>query len=72
MGRHDAGRLSLRRLVTTAVLLGMATVEARPRPRLAPDLSFDHARPVGTIVWVTAIDADRLWADLAAKIRARP
>ncbi|WP_435018906.1 nucleoside hydrolase [Tundrisphaera sp. TA3] len=56
--------------VTTAILLGLATAETRPRPRLNADLSFDHSRPAGEIRWVTAIDADALWADLAARIRA--
>ena len=38
-----------------------------PAP-LRDDLTFDHSRPRGTIEWITAIDEDRLWADLAAKL----
>ncbi len=56
--------------VTTAYLLGMATTETRPRPRLRDDLTFDLANPRGTIEWVTAIDEARLWPDLIAKIKA--
>jgi inosine-uridine nucleoside N-ribohydrolase len=54
--------------VAVAYLLGLTRQEIRPRPRLRDDLTFDHARPQGTITWVTAIDADRLWADLAANL----
>jgi inosine-uridine nucleoside N-ribohydrolase len=54
--------------VTVAFLLGLTRQESRPRPRLRDDLTFDHSRPRGTITWVTAIDADRLWADLAANL----
>lgn len=57
---------------TTAVLLGFATVETRPRPRLRDDLTFDHDRPRGSIGWVTAIDERRLWADLAGRLRVEP
>jgi inosine-uridine nucleoside N-ribohydrolase len=53
--------------VTVAHLLGFTRVETRPRPTLRDDRIFDHSRPQGTIGWITAIDADRLWADLAAK-----
>jgi purine nucleosidase len=52
--------------VAVAFLLGLTRQETRPRPQLRDDLTFDHARTQGTITWVTAIDADRLWADLAA------
>ncbi len=56
--------------VTTAYLLGMATAESRPRPRLRDDLTFDLDHPKGTIEWVTAIDEAKLWPDLVAKIKA--
>ena len=52
--------------VAVAYLLGLTRQETHPRPRVRDDLTFDHARPQGTITWITAIDADRLWADLAA------
>jgi inosine-uridine nucleoside N-ribohydrolase len=54
--------------VTVAFLLGLTRQETRPRPRLRDDLTFDHTQPRGTITWVTAVDADRLWADLAANL----
>jgi purine nucleosidase len=54
--------------VTIAHLLGLTRTTSHPRPSLRDDLTFDHARPRGTIEWITAIDSDRLWADLAAKL----
>ena len=48
----------------------MATVETRPRRRLRDDRTFDHEHPRATIDWVTAIDGERLWADLAARLKA--
>ena len=56
--------------VTTAYLLGMTTVESRPRPRLRDDLGFDLDQPKGTIDWMTSIDEGKLWPDLVAKIKA--
>lgn len=53
--------------VTTAYLLGMTTSKTYPRPRLRDDMTFDHARPRGTITWITSVDAEALWADLVAK-----
>jgi purine nucleosidase len=53
---------------TTAYLLGFARTEQRPRPRLRDDLTFDHEAARGTITWITAVDADRLWADLAQRL----
>jgi inosine-uridine nucleoside N-ribohydrolase len=54
--------------VTVAYLLGLAKTETHPRPSLRDDLSFDHKRPEGSITWVTAIDEQRLWQDLARKL----
>ncbi len=54
--------------VTVAHLLGLTRTTSHPRPSLRDDLTFDHARPRGTVEWITAIDSDRLWADLAAKL----
>jgi purine nucleosidase len=58
--------------VTTAYLLGLATVRTYPRPALRDDMTFDHSQPRGTLDWVTEIDTDRLWADLARKLDKRP
>jgi inosine-uridine nucleoside N-ribohydrolase len=55
--------------VTTAHLMGLTRTEARPRPRLRDDLTFDHRASEGTVEWVTAIDADRLWAALVHGLR---
>jgi purine nucleosidase len=54
--------------VTVAYLLGLAKTEQRPRPTMQADLSFDHSSRQGTITWVTEIDADRLWQDLARRL----
>ena len=45
--------------VTVAFLLGLTRQEARPRPRLRDDLTFDHSQPRGTITWVTAMASPR-------------
>jgi inosine-uridine nucleoside N-ribohydrolase len=58
--------------VTTAHLLGLTRVERRSRPRLRDDLTFDHESARGTVEWITAIDAERLWHDLKAKLKAAP
>jgi purine nucleosidase len=57
--------------VTVAYLLGMAKTEERPRPAMRQDLSFDHSPRHGSIKWVTAIAGDRLWKDLARRLRHR-
>lgn len=54
--------------VTTAYLLGLTKSETHPRPTVRDDRTFDHAHPRGTLTWITAIDADRLWADLAKRL----
>lgn len=57
--------------VVVAAILGYAKIERRPRPSLRDDATFDHARPVGTIDWIVDVDADRVWADLAANLSRR-
>ncbi len=54
---------------TVAYLLGLAKTKTVPRPKLAEDLGFDLEDSNGTIEWVTEIDEDRLWKDLARKLR---
>ena len=54
--------------VVVAYLLGMTEQEDRPRPALRDDRTLDHTRPRGRITWITAIDAERLWKDLAVKL----
>ena len=54
--------------VTVAYLLGMTASKTYPRPGLRDDMTFDHARPRGTITWITSVDAEALWADLVAKL----
>jgi purine nucleosidase len=56
--------------VTVGYMLGMAHAEQRPRPKLRPDLSFDHSPKTGVVTWVTTVDGDRLWKDLARRLQA--
>jgi inosine-uridine nucleoside N-ribohydrolase len=58
--------------VVTAHLLGLTRVETHPRPRLRENCTFDHTNPRGTVEWITAIDSDRLWAEFANKLSAKP
>lgn len=50
---------------TVAFLLGKAETKTYPRPDLRDDLSFAHEKPNGSIEWVTKIDGEGLWKDLA-------
>ena len=57
--------------ITGAYLLGFASVTEYHRPRIGPDLLFDHANPQGQLTWVTRVDTQRFWADFTAKLRAQ-
>ena len=54
--------------VVVAYLLGMTKQEEHMRPILRDDRTFDHSLNRGSITWITEIDADRLWDDLARKV----
>jgi hypothetical protein len=56
---------------TAAAVMGLAKSEIRVRPRLRDDRRFEHPKAAGTIRWVTSIDSDRLWTDLAARVDRR-
>ena len=56
--------------VVTAYLLGMTHGEQRQRPLLAADLRFVHPATARRLTWLTSIDAQRVWNDLATKIDA--
>lgn len=58
--------------VTTAYLLGLAEVEEHPRPLIRPDTSFEPGKGEGTLRWVTSIDHERLWSDLARLLEHGP
>jgi purine nucleosidase len=55
--------------VAVAHMLGMTKTEQHARPKLHADLSFDQSAKHGTITWVTAIEGERLWADLADRLQ---
>ncbi|HZS50500.1 MAG TPA: nucleoside hydrolase [Bryobacterales bacterium] len=61
--------------VTVAYLLGLTKSRVHPRPVLRDDMTFEHpasGRRAGQaareVVWITAIDAQRLWADFTYKL----
>jgi purine nucleosidase len=56
--------------ITGAYLLGFAQVTEYHRPRIGPDLLFDHTDPTGQMTWVTRVDTKRFWADYTAKLEA--
>jgi inosine-uridine nucleoside N-ribohydrolase len=56
--------------VVTAYLLGMTRSEQRQRPVLRADLRFDHPVTARRLTWLTSVDAQRVWNDLAKKIDA--
>ncbi len=56
--------------ITVAYLLGSTRTIVHHRPRIAEDLSFDHADPQGQLTWIEWIDEERLWGDYAAKLKA--
>lgn len=58
--------------VTVAHLLGLTVVDVVPRPSLRDDLTFDHSRPQGTVVWIKALDSEALWSDLVSGLRRAP
>ncbi len=55
--------------VATASLLGFVKTETHPRPQLSAALRFQTGAARGTIDWVTSIDGDRVWRDLARKLK---
>jgi inosine-uridine nucleoside N-ribohydrolase len=57
--------------VTVGYMLGFAKADKRPRPKLRPDLSFDHSPKDGVVTWVTSIDGNGLWRDLAKRLSVR-
>jgi inosine-uridine nucleoside N-ribohydrolase len=56
--------------VVTAYLLGMTHGEERQRPVLNADLRIDHPATARRLTWLTSIDGQRVWSDLARKIDA--
>lgn len=57
--------------VTTAYMLGLTKAERRNRPKLRNDFTFDHSEQGRVLTWVTAVDSDRLWSDLARRLGAK-
>jgi inosine-uridine nucleoside N-ribohydrolase len=56
--------------VVVAHLLGLTTVAQVTRPRLLDDMQFDLSAPNGTAGWITEVDSEALWRDLAARVRS--
>lgn len=59
--------------VTLAYLMGMTKQKTYPRPTMDDKMLFHHAadepRLKPTIVWITSIDAPRLWNDFQTKLK---
>ena len=59
-------------LITVAHVLGWTEVEPRRRPNLRDDLSFDLSNTLYDMGWITYVDRDALFGDLAERLaRAR-
>jgi inosine-uridine nucleoside N-ribohydrolase len=56
--------------VVVAYVLGLARGEIVARPQLLANFVFSHPRTDERITWLTRIDADHLWRDLARKLDA--
>ncbi len=54
--------------VVLAYEQGMTTQKSMPRPRLLDNLSFQQVNTNKTIVWITSIDANKMWADFLEKL----
>ncbi len=57
--------------IVVAHLLDLTKIETYPRPVLNADMSFDHPGPnerAVSIDWITDVDADALWTDLAVRV----
>jgi inosine-uridine nucleoside N-ribohydrolase len=57
--------------IVVAHLLGLTRANSVPRPKLLDDMQFDlsAADPADTIEWITEVDSDGLWGDLASRLR---
>jgi inosine-uridine nucleoside N-ribohydrolase len=56
--------------VVVAHLLGLTTVVQVKRPRLLDDMQFDLSTPNGTVGWITEVESEALWRDLAFRVQA--
>ena len=57
--------------VVVAYVLGVARGKVVARPQLVAGFLFSHPETDQRITWMTRIDADELWRDLARKLDAR-
>ena len=49
--------------ITLAYVLGMTTQHTLPRPALRDDMTFAPVKTERTVVWITDVDEQRMWAD---------
>lgn len=54
--------------ITLAYTLGMTTQHMLPRPRLRDDMTFEQARTDQTVIWITDVDGQRMWADFLSLV----
>jgi purine nucleosidase len=57
-------------IITLAYLEGMTTQDTLERPHLNSDMSFSHPATEEKVIWVTHVDAERLWQDFLVKLDA--
>jgi inosine-uridine nucleoside N-ribohydrolase len=66
-----AGEWAIWDEVVVAYVLGLARGDIVERPRLLSGFLFSHPRTAERITWITRVDADQLWRDLARKLDAQ-
>src|SRR6202158_1122144 len=49
--------------ITLAYVLGMTTQHTLPRFRLRDDMPFEQVKTDQTVIWITDVDEQRMWAD---------
>jgi inosine-uridine nucleoside N-ribohydrolase len=49
--------------ITLAYVLGMTTQHTLPRPKLRDDMTFEQVKSDQTVIWITDVDEQRMWAD---------
>jgi purine nucleosidase len=57
-------------IITVAYIKGLTSQQTYPRPSLTDKMQFTHASRGGTIIWITKVDTETLWADFLAKLDA--
>jgi inosine-uridine nucleoside N-ribohydrolase len=54
--------------ITIAYLLGMTEHATYKRPLMKDDMSFEPVETEKTLIWITDVDEERMWADFLQKV----